>query len=46
MEYPVKSKTDFDKLQVGDAITATVDVGNDGFYDLSNVQRQSAGSVK
>lgn len=45
MEYPIKSKADFDKLRVGDKITATVDVRDGGLYDLSNVQLQSAGTA-
>jgi protein SCO1 len=46
MEYPIKSKADFEKLQVGDKITATVEVRNGGLYDLSNVQRQGSGTPK
>lgn len=41
MEYPIRSTQDFDKLQVGDHITATVNVrGTD--YDLSNIQKQNS----
>jgi protein SCO1/2 len=43
MEYPVKSKGDFNKLHVGDRIKATVDVAGDGGYDLSNIQIQNTG---
>ena len=43
MDYPVKSKADFDKLHVGDRIEASVNVAGDGVYDLSNVQVQRAG---
>lgn len=38
MEYPVKSQTDFNALRVGEKISATVEVSNDGSYDLSNVR--------
>lgn len=41
MEYPIKSKADFEKLRVGDKIRATVEVRDGGLYDLSNVQRQA-----
>ncbi len=41
MEYPIKSKSDFDKLHVGDKITATVNATSDGLYDLTNVKLQS-----
>jgi Cu/Ag efflux protein CusF len=43
MDYPVKSKADFDKLHVGDRIKASVNVTADGGYDLSNIQVESAG---
>lgn len=43
MEYPVKSKGDFNKLHIGDRIKATLDVAGDGQYDLSGIQVQSAG---
>jgi Cu/Ag efflux protein CusF len=46
MEYPIKSKDDFDKLHVGDKITATVEVREAGLYDLSNVRRQEPGAAK
>ncbi len=37
MDYPVRSKTEFQRLHVGDHITATVNVrGTD--YDLTGVQ--------
>jgi Cu/Ag efflux protein CusF len=38
MEYPVKSQADFDALRVGEKISATVEVRDDGGYDLSNVR--------
>jgi Cu/Ag efflux protein CusF len=43
MEYPIKSKSDFDALRVGERITATIDVASDESYTLSNVKEQSAG---
>jgi Cu/Ag efflux protein CusF len=46
MDYPIKSKSDFDKLHVGDKITATVNASDDGLYDLSNVQTQSPATAK
>jgi Cu/Ag efflux protein CusF len=46
MEYPIKSKSDFDKLHVGDKITATVNATSDGLYDLSNIQRGGVGTAK
>lgn len=39
MEYPIKSKAEFNTLHVGDRIKATVDMSDDG-YDLSNIQKQ------
>ena len=39
MEYPVKDKDDFKRLHVGDRITATVNVNEDGDYNLSHVQK-------
>ena len=44
MAYPVKSKAEFDKLRVGEKITATVNVQDDGLYDLSNIRIQAPGS--
>lgn len=43
MEYPVKSKSEFNALHVGDKIQATVDDRGDGDYDLTNVQKQAPG---
>lgn len=40
MAYPVKSKAEFEKLRVGAKITATVNVRDDGLYDISNIQTQ------
>jgi Cu/Ag efflux protein CusF len=40
MDFPVRSKSDFGQLRVGDRITATVNVrGTD--YDLTNIRRQN-----
>ncbi len=39
MEYPIKSKQDFNTLHVGDRITATIDVRDDTTYDLSNIKK-------
>ena len=39
MEYPIKSKAEFNSLHVGDKISATVDARDDG-YDLSDVRKQ------
>ncbi len=43
MEYPVKSKSDFDLLSVGAKIDATVDVADAGGYDLSQIKVLTAG---
>lgn len=41
MDYPIRTTQDFDKLHVGDHITATVNVrGTD--YDLSDIQKQNS----
>jgi Cu/Ag efflux protein CusF len=40
MEYPVKSKADFDQLHAGDRIKATVNVSEEGSYNLSGIQVQ------
>jgi Cu/Ag efflux protein CusF len=44
MEYPVKSKADFDMLHVGEKIKATVNVraSDTGDYYLSGIQKQNA----
>ena len=42
MDYPVKSRVEFEKLHVGDKIKATVNVRDEG-YDLSNIQEENAG---
>jgi Cu/Ag efflux protein CusF len=43
MEYPVKSKSEFNALHVGDRIQATVNVRREGDYDLSDIQKQAPG---
>lgn len=43
MEYPVKSKSDFNSLSVGASIEGTVNVADAGGYDLSEVKVRSAG---
>ena len=40
MEYPVKSKADFNQLHVGDRIKATVNLSEEGSYNLSGIQIQ------
>lgn len=42
MEYPVKSKAEFNTLHVGDKIQGTVDDRGAGDYDLSGIQKQAA----
>jgi hypothetical protein len=43
MEYPVKSKSDFAVLRVGESIAATVNVADAGGYDLSEIKTQPSG---
>jgi Cu/Ag efflux protein CusF len=43
MEYPVKSKSEFNTLHIGDKIQATVNVHGEGDYDLSDIQKQAPG---
>ncbi len=38
MEYPVRSKSDFESLRVGEQISATVDVKSDDSYALSEIK--------
>jgi Cu/Ag efflux protein CusF len=41
MDYPIRSKQDFDRLHAGDRITATVNVrGTD--YDLTDIRKSTA----
>jgi Cu/Ag efflux protein CusF len=42
MEYPIRSKSEFKTLHVGERISATVNVREDGVYDLSNIHPQNA----
>lgn len=42
MEYPIKSRAEFQKLHTGDKITATINVSDDG-YNLSDVHTDTAG---
>ncbi len=41
MEYPIQSKSEFEKLRAGEQITATVDVAADESYALSNIKPAS-----
>ena len=43
MEYPVKSKSDFDLLRLGASIQGTVNVADEGGYDLSQIKIQAQG---
>ncbi len=42
MEYPIKSRSDFQALHTGEEITATLDVAGDDSYSVSNVKPQAA----
>jgi Cu/Ag efflux protein CusF len=42
MDYPIASKAEFASLRVGDRITATVNMNDDGSYGLSQIKRQAA----
>lgn len=42
MEFPIRSKSDFDSLRVGEKIKATVDVRGGTDYSLVNVQPQNS----
>ncbi len=42
MEYPIASKAEFATLQPGEHITATVNVSDDGSYNLSQIKPQTA----
>jgi Cu/Ag efflux protein CusF len=44
MDYPVQSKDEFSKLRVGEKITATVNVRDDGLYSLSSIHPQGSGT--
>ncbi len=43
MDYPIASPTEFNSLSVGESIKATVNVYESGDYDLSGIQKASAG---
>jgi Cu/Ag efflux protein CusF len=44
MEYPIKSKAEFDMLQAGNSIQATVNVSASGTdYNLSDIRKQNGG---
>jgi Cu/Ag efflux protein CusF len=43
MDYPIKSKAEFEALHAGDQITATVDVSAVGVYTLTHIKTQPAG---
>jgi protein SCO1/2 len=43
MDYPVKSKSEFDSLRVGANIEATINVAEAGDYDLSGIKVQNSG---
>lgn len=43
MEYPIKSKEDFQSLRVGEQITGTLDVASDDSYTLSNIKPGASG---
>lgn len=42
MEYPIRSRAEFQKLHTGDKITATINVSDDG-YNLSNIHTGTPG---
>ena len=41
MEYPVRSKGEFESLKVGEQITATVEIAADESYALANIKAGS-----
>ena len=41
MEYPIKSRSDFQSLHTGEQITAVLDVAADDSYSISNVKVQT-----
>ena len=43
MDYPVRSKSDFDSMRTGEQITATLEVTDDDRYALSNIKPQMPG---
>jgi len=42
MDYPIKSKAEFDALHAGDQIAATVDVSADAVYTLTDIKTRPA----
>jgi Cu/Ag efflux protein CusF len=42
MDYPIKSKAEFESLHAGDLITGTLDVATDGIFTLSHIKIQAA----
>ena len=40
MDYPVQSEAEFQQLQVGEQIKATLTVHQDSSYDLTHISRQ------
>jgi Cu/Ag efflux protein CusF len=45
MDYPVKSRADFDRLRAGEKISATLNVSaSNDEYNLTDIHDQSAGS--
>ncbi|MDQ2839887.1 MAG: copper-binding protein [Acidobacteriota bacterium] len=42
MEYPIKSKSDYQSLHLGEQIQATLDVRGDDSYSVSNVKQAGA----
>lgn len=43
MDYPIASKAEFEKLQVGEKISATLNVSASGDeYNLTNIHKQNA----
>ncbi len=43
MAYPVASKSEFEKLHVGETVKATINVYDSGDYSLSFIQEQPQG---
>lgn len=43
MDYPIKSESEFKKLQVGEHIEATVNVHGNNSYDLTDVRPAETG---
>jgi protein SCO1/2 len=43
MDYPIKSKAEFESLHPGDKISATLDVSEDATYAVSHIKIQGSG---